>query len=121
MAGALLMSGLAVAHEFQDTTSVSISRSPTGKVKKGTKVRFFGSVNAAHLFCERGRRVNLYRYGVGVVASDVTNSKGVYSMTYRVPRTSRFSTIARAKVGGAHPHRHVCYSASSRTIRVRTR
>jgi hypothetical protein len=121
VAGALLLSGVAVAHEFQDTSSVSISRSPTGVVKKGTRVRFFGRVSAAHKFCRRHRRVDLYRYGVGVVASDFTNSEGRYSMTYRVRRTSRFSAIARGKTGGIHPHRHVCYVNSSRTVRVRTR
>jgi hypothetical protein len=121
VAGALMMTGAATAHEFDDQSTVSISRSPTGVVKKGTRVRFFGRVNAPHKFCERGRRVDLFRYGVGVVRSDVTNSEGRYSMTYRVRRTSRFSAIVRSKRGGVHPHRHMCYTASSRTVRVRTR
>jgi hypothetical protein len=121
MVGALLLSEVAVAHNFQATSTVSISRSPTGVVRKGTRVRFFGRVQSSQAFCKRGRRVNLYRYGHGVVASDVTSRKGYYSMYYRVPRTSRFSAIAKAKYQGVHPHRHVCYSASSRTIKVPTR
>ncbi|MGH2682626.1 MAG: hypothetical protein ACRDIX_05280 [Actinomycetota bacterium] len=121
VAWGLLVADVAVAHNFQATSSVSISRKPTGVVKKGTRVRFFGKVSSSQLFCRQGRRVRLYRYGHGVVAKAVTNSEGRYSMRYRVRRTSRFSVIAKGKMEGVHPHRHVCYSATSRTLRVRTR
>jgi hypothetical protein len=122
----LLLSGLsagevAVAHTFDATRSISLARRPTGKVKRGTRVTFFGRVRSEQPSCYKYELVELIRIGSGVVSSDITNGSGEYSMRLRVRRTGRYLARVTGTASGVHPNRHVCYGAKSNLVTVRVR
>lgn len=110
---------IAVAHNFEETRSISLARRPTGTVDRGTRVTFFGRVRSAEPSCYKNELVELVRIGSGVVSSDLTNSQGEYSMRIRVRRTARYLARASTTASGVHPHRHVCFGAKSNIVKVR--
>jgi hypothetical protein len=112
---------VALAHNFEATRSISLARRPTGKVKKGTRVTFFGRVRSEAQSCYRNELVELIRIGSGVVSSDITDRSGEYSMRIRVRRTGRYVARVSTTASGAHPHRHVCYGAKSNIVTVKVK
>ncbi|HEV8663386.1 MAG TPA: hypothetical protein VGT06_09655 [Candidatus Methylomirabilis sp.] len=109
----------ASAHEFEASRTITIHRRPRGVVDPGTRVRFFGRIISDRHSCENFELVELIRVGRGVVARDISDSEGNYSMRKRVFRTGRYFSRVITTISGRHPHRHVCLAAQSRTIRVR--
>jgi len=125
-AGTALLSTVGVsipasAHEFEASRTISINRSPRGAVNAGRRVRFFGRIQSARRSCENFELVELVRVNSGVVARDISDADGDYSMRVRVRRTGRYFSRVITTLRGEHPHRHVCLAAQSRTIRVRVR
>jgi hypothetical protein len=124
--GTVLLSGLsagdvAVAHNFEATRSITLARRPTGRVKRNTRVRFFGRVRSAQPSCYRNELVELIRIGSGVVSSDISDRSGEYSLRIRVRRTGRYQARVMGTASGVHPNRHVCYGARSNILTVRMR
>lgn len=125
-ASMVLLSGLsvgdlAVAHNFEETRSISLARRPTGRVKKGSRVTFYGRVKSAEPFCYRQELVELIRIGKGTVSSDLTDNTGEFSMRVRVRASGSYVARVSSTANGTHPHRHVCYGARSNVVRVRVR
>ncbi len=112
---------VATAHEFEADRTITIDRRPKGPVQRGTRVRFFGQISSPRRACENFELVELVRRNTGVVARDVSDGQGRYSMRIRVRRTGRYFTRVSGTFSGVHPHRHVCEPGQSRTIRVRVR
>lgn len=124
--GMVLLSGLsagevAVAHNFEATRSISLARRPTGRVKKGTRVTFYGRVKSSEPFCYQKELVELIRIGSGVISSDLTDNAGEFSMRVRVRRAGSYIARVQGTASGTHPHLHVCYGAKSNVVKVRTR
>lgn len=121
---AILISGFslpAAAHQFEETTTLSMSRRPRGAVKRGTVVRFFGRLNSARASCERGKLIELVRVGSGVVGRDITDREGDYLIRKSVRRTGDYFTRFSGTARGTHPHRHICFGSRSPTRHVRVR
>lgn len=111
----------AAAHQFEQSTSLSINRRPGGRVRAGTAVRFFGRLNSARPTCERNKLITLFRRGSGAVGRDLTNRSGDWSITRRVNRTGTYFARFNGTASGPHPHRHICFGSRSRDRTVPTR
>jgi hypothetical protein len=108
----------ATAHEFEADRTIGISRRPRGVVPRGTSVRFLGRIHSDQRSCKNFELVELVRVNKGVVARDISDAFGAYSMRARVGRTGRYFTRVVTTISGTHPHRHTCLAGRSRTIRV---
>jgi hypothetical protein len=124
LGGAILVPGLSIpagAHNFEETTRLSIRRRPTGTVNRGTRVVFSGRLNSDRASCERRKLVELMRVGTGTVGRDITDRQGDYRIGTRVRRDGRYFTRFSGTASGPHPHRHVCFGDRSDFRRVRVR
>lgn len=115
----LFLEGLAVAASFTAETNLKIGRSPRGRVEKGTSVRIIGKLHSPKRFCRKGKRIQLIRFGKGVIASRLTNFRGRYRFDRRVFRPARFRTRFSGSMSGVHPNIKTCLASTSRVIRVR--
>lgn len=118
----LVLSGVAFAHTVVYPTSLSINRSPTGKIAPGHAVTFYGRLTSPKHRCVAFSRIDLIRVGVGVVGHRRTDGVGRYAIRHRVWVDSRWRTHFPGKVLNAtHPHNHTCAGSYSRSIAVRVR
>lgn len=118
LALALGLAGAALAASWTVTTSLTIVRSPTGTVAKGTLITFKGRLRADRALCKRYQEVRLVRVGVGVVGSTTTNGWGKYVIRKRVYETARWRTQFPGFIKGVHPNVKVCLSSESRIKKV---
>lgn len=117
--GAFLLVGTAFAHSVTFETSLNIRRSPTGTVKKGSTVTFYGTLSSPKDRCYKNSAVKLVRVGSGVVGRDTTNSAGNYSIVKSVSATAHWKARFDGKVLYAvHPHNHVCEASQTVAIKV---
>jgi hypothetical protein len=65
--------------------------------------------------------VELFRIGKGVVATDLSDNSGEFSMRVRVRASGSYVAKVDSSANGLHPHRHVCWGARSNVVRVRVR
>ena len=126
VAGGFLLASLgsASAHEFTDNTRLTIKKNHKNPYDKDETVIFKGKAIADHKFCRRFRLVKLFKKKPGpdrFIESDITGGRGRYKVVWESARlgTHRFYTKVTAKVGGQHPHRHVCLKDTSRTVKVK--
>jgi hypothetical protein len=75
---------------------------------------------------QKFRLVKLFKKRPGpdrFIESDITGGRGRYKVVWESARlgTHRFYTRVTAKVGGQHPHRHVCLKDRSRTVKVKVK
>ena len=124
--GAFLLAPLgevATAHEFVDKSPVTIQKNHKNPYDQGETVIFRGKIKTDRKFCKKGRRVELLKKRPGpdkFIEFDRTGARGRYKVTWPADKlgTHRFYVKVQAKVGGVHPHRHVCKAARSRTVKV---
>jgi len=120
LGGVLLLSEpaeIAVAHEFDAASTISLSASKN-RVKKKKRVTFSGQVSSPQSDCLGGRQVTL----VGnKVKSTTTGANGAWSIRLRPGRTSRWVAMVTGTASGVHPHRHVCGGDISNSVRVRVK
>jgi hypothetical protein len=128
VAGGFLMASLgsASAHEFVDNTRLTIKKNHKNPYDKNETVIFKGKAKADHKFCRKFRLVKLFKKKPGpdrFIESDITGSRGRYKVIWESARlgTHRFYTRVTSKVGGQHPHRHVCLKDRSRTVKVKVK
>ncbi|MGH2590050.1 MAG: hypothetical protein ACRDGW_04555 [Actinomycetota bacterium] len=119
------LGGVATAHTEVFPTSLSISRSPFGRVQAGTVVTFSGRLSSGNQIapgkraCINNSRIRLVQIGEGVVGSTRTDRRGRYEINEPVNRTARFRVRYLGEVLSAiHPHTHTCRASSSSRIRV---
>jgi hypothetical protein len=117
------LGGVAGAHQFTDNTNLTIHKNHPNPYDKDETVIFKGKANADHKFCRKHRRVSLFKKRPGpdrFIESDITGGRGRYKVVWESARlgTHRFYTKVKPKVGGQHPHRHVCRRDTSRTVKV---
>lgn len=125
VAGGFLLASLGSvsAHEFVDNTQLTIRKNHGNPYDRGETVIFRGKAKADHKFCRKFRVVKLFKKKPGadrLIETDITGSQGRYKVIWVSGRigTHRFYTRVMAKVGGQHPHRHVCLKDTSRTVKV---
>ena len=116
----LAIEGSALA-AFTEPTSLSIHRSPSGAVQRGTKIEIRGRLSSDRRACRRNKVIKLIRVGDGVVKLDTTNRFGRYEFERRIRRTQRFRTKFDGTAKGVHPDIKVCLASTSQTITVRVR
>ncbi|MGH2679036.1 MAG: hypothetical protein ACRDG8_00905 [Actinomycetota bacterium] len=116
----LAVEGSALA-AFIEPTSLSIHRSPSGRVDPGTKITIRGRLSSDRRACRSHKVIKLVRVGVGVVELDITNRFGRYRFDRRIRRTQRFRTKFAGTARGVHPDFKICLASTSRTIKVRVR
>jgi hypothetical protein len=128
VAGGFLLASLGSAsgHEFVDNTRLTIKKDHKNPYDRDEKVIFTGKANADHKFCRKFRVVKLFKQKPGpdrFIESDITGSRGRYKVVWVSGRvgTHRFYTRVTSKVGGQHPHRHVCLKDRSRTVKVKVK
>jgi hypothetical protein len=128
VAGGFLMASLgsASAHEFVDNTRLTIKKNHKNPYDKNETVIFKGKAKADHKFCRKFRLVKLFKKKPGpdrFIESDITGGRGRYKVIWESARlgTHRFYTRVTSKVGGQHPHRHVCLKDKSRTVKVKVK
>jgi hypothetical protein len=122
VAGGFLMAGLgsASAHEFVDDSPLTIRKNHKNPYDKHEVVVFKGRIKTDREFCQFGRLVKLIKGKNHEVDRDITGHRGRYKVTrtLRSVGVKRFHTEVTSKVGGQHPHRHVCQADRSRTLKV---
>ncbi|MEX2274152.1 MAG: hypothetical protein WEA10_01110 [Actinomycetota bacterium] len=118
--GTLVLGGTEAAFaNFNAGTRLSISKRPNGKVKRGTRVKFTGSLKSSRRFCESRQRVVLMRKN-RVVGGDKTTSRGQYRIREKVKRSGRYRVRFNGVSRGTHPNIKTCRASSSKSVRVRT-
>jgi hypothetical protein len=98
---------LAVAHEFVESSSISIG------YRSGA---FRGKVSSPRAACRGSRLVKLVRRGVGVVASKQTTSTGRWSIRRPGAKGTYYASIGR-RVTASYGHSHDCKAARSRLLK----
>jgi hypothetical protein len=116
----LAVEGIALAN-YTEPTSLSIRRSPKGRVDPGTMITIRGRLSSDRPACRRFKLIKLVRVGHGVVDVDRTNRFGRYRFERRIHRKRRFYTRFDGTRRGVHPDIRVCLASRSRTITVRVR
>ena len=119
---ASVLAGVAVAHTFTATTSVSGAVAPTGAVAPGTRVVVFGKVRSTRSLCVRDRIVRLKRVRTPgpdpVLARTFTNRQGRYFFVRTVFRTQLVYVSVRRLVQTPAGHSHRCSGSRSANIRI---
>lgn len=122
VAGGFLMAalGTASAHEFVDDGPLTIFKNHKNPYEKHEVVVFKGIIKTDREFCEFGRLVKLIKGKNHEVDRDITGHRGRYKVTrtIRSVGVEHFHTEVTSKVGGQHPHRHVCTADRSRTLKI---
>lgn len=125
VAGGFLLAtlGSVSAHEFVDNTKLTIKKNHKNPYDRGETVIFRGKAIADHKFCRKFRVVKLFKKKPGAdrhIENDITGSQGKYKVIWVSGRlgTHHFYTRVTSKVGGQHPHRHVCLKDTSKTVKV---
>jgi hypothetical protein len=120
--GGFLMAalGTASAHEFVDNGQLTIKKNHKNPYDKHEVVVFKGKIQTNREFCQFGRLVKLIKGKNHEVDRDITGHRGRYKVTrtLRSVGVKRFHTRVTSKVGGQHPHRHVCLADNSRTLKI---
>jgi hypothetical protein len=117
---------VATAHQFVDSSPVSIQKNHKNPYDQGETVIFRGKIKSPRKFCRFLRKVSLFKKRPGpdkFIEFDRTGARGRYKVTWPANKlgTHRFYVKVKPKVGGVHPHRHVCKGTRSRTVKVRVK
>jgi hypothetical protein len=122
VAGGFLMAALgsASAHEFVDNGQLTIKKNHKNPYDKHEVVVFKGKIQSNREFCQFGRVVSLIKGKGQEVDRDITGHRGRYKVTrtLRSLGVKHFHTRVASKIGGQHPHRHVCTKDRSRTLKI---
>jgi hypothetical protein len=118
--GLLLLTLAASAHEFEDPGPLTIRKNHKNPYDKHEVVVFKGRIKTDREFCQFARIVRLFKGPNRELDRDITGHRGRYKVTWTLNSVGikHFHTEVLSKVGGAHPHRHVCLADSSRTVKV---
>ena len=108
---------VAVAHEFDENTEISI-QSSRSRLRRGRFLTISGRVRAVNQECFAGREVTLVSRRPKTTTTD---GSGNYSFTFRPRRTRNYVAHVDSAVFGPHPHRHACYGDASEQITVKVR
>jgi len=112
VAAMVMVEGAALAHSFNEPSSVSIGYSNGA---------FRGGVRSGRAFCRANRTVTVYKVRSGPdfpVGSDRTNNAGYYTVRARA-NNGRFYAVVSSKRENRYGHSHRCGGDSSGTIRRR--
>jgi len=113
--------GVAWAHTFHDSPSITIDRSPSGTVSPGDRVVVFGHVKAPHKLCKTGREVSLFRVQPGAdrrLATDTTDAEGEYRFV-RHPKGDQTVYVRLPHLlETSYGHSHECDKARSSNLSI---
>jgi hypothetical protein len=122
VAGGFLMAalGTASAHEFVDNGQLTIKKNHKNPYDKHEVVVFKGKIQSNREFCQFGRVVSLIKGKNREIDRDITGHRGRYKVTWTLNSVGvkHFHTRVASKIGGQHPHRHVCLADRSRTMKI---
>jgi hypothetical protein len=113
--------GSVSAHEFVDNGQLTIKKNHKNPYEKHEVVVFKGKIKTDRKFCKKFRLVKLIKGQNQEVDRDITGARGRYKVTrtLRSVGVKHFHTEVTSKVGGQHPHRHVCLADRSRTMKIK--
>lgn len=115
----IALGGVAYAHTVVYPTDITVKRSPSGAVERGTVVHIYGRLTSEKRKCFVRSKILLIKVGVGVVDRTRTGLHGRYAFDRKVRQTSRWRVRFPGKVlDSVHPHSHTC-AASSAGFRIR--
>jgi hypothetical protein len=121
---ALALAGVAAAHVFSASPSLTINKLPRGATAPGAKVIVYGRIVSGRSFCKSGRIVRLYRVRPGpnpLLATDVTDREGEYFFSRRPRRDQTvYTRISRLSVS-SYGHLHQCARARSSNLFINVR
>jgi hypothetical protein len=112
--------GTVSAHEFVDDSPLTIKKNHKNPYEKHEVVVFKGKIKTDRKFCKKFRLVKLIKGQNHEVDRDITGARGRYKVTrtLRSVGVKRFHTRVTSKIGGQHPHRHVCLADSSKVKKI---
>jgi hypothetical protein len=118
----VLASGIAFAHEKTFDSTITLSRHPSGTIRRDARVTFEGKVSSPKDACESNRTVKLVRIGKGVVDKTKTGAAGRYEFVRRVKSDSEWRTkVTERELSAQHPHVHICAKDKSPKKRINVR
>jgi hypothetical protein len=116
--------GVSNAHTFTATTTVTIHKIPTGDIKPGAAVAFYGSLRSARQACRSNKKIQLWRTRPGpdlLVTRTRTNTSGQYLFIQHPRRTHTFYTRFPGSLFTSYGHFHKCLPDRSGNVLVRVR
>lgn len=117
---AAAVTGIALAHTFTASTSITRSKLPEGTTPAGDTIVVWGKVSSRRTNCRANRRVRLLR--VRTPGSDVlldvarTNVLGQYLFVLHPLRDQTVYVKVRARVQTAPGHSHTCFASRSKNL-----
>jgi len=104
------------AHQSIDETSISIS-ADRDSIRRGQQVKIRGELDSRDPTCFDRERVTLFVDGVPVKSKD-TRPNGKFNFKVRPAATGEWHVEYEGKMGGRHPHVHVCLASTSNVITI---
>ena len=115
------LAGVATAHTFVASTSLTIHKVPSGKVAKGTTMVVYGKLKSDHKVCREDQLIKLMKVRQGedkVKAKDRTDTEGEYFFTFNAKKDQKLYTKFSKVVETSYGHSHTCKGSTSKTIKI---